>query len=84
MSPYYEISLLRLHGLSRDAWRRFVPWKVYDVIRVGYKYNLTDIQAAIGLAQLDKLNFMSKHRQNLWDFYIENLQSFQFNFLSSI
>ena len=75
-SLIHEISLLRLHGLSRDAWRRFESStrKVYDVIRVGYKYNLTDIQAAIGLAQLDKLNFMSKHRQNLWDFYIENLQ----------
>ena len=74
-SLIHEISLLRLHGLSRDAWRRFESStkKDYDVVRIGYKCNLTDIQAAIGLAQLNKLNFMSNHRQEIWKFYVDNL-----------
>jgi perosamine synthetase len=47
----------RLHGLSRDAWRRYLPggsWR-YDVAEPGLKANITDIQAAIGLAQLAML-----------------------------
>jgi dTDP-4-amino-4,6-dideoxygalactose transaminase len=47
----------RLHGMSRDAWRRYLPggsWR-YDVAEVGYKANLTDLQAAIGRAQLAAL-----------------------------
>jgi dTDP-4-amino-4,6-dideoxygalactose transaminase len=44
----------RLHGMSRDAWRRYLPggsWR-YDVPEMGFKANLTDLQAAIGRAQL--------------------------------
>ena len=47
----------RLHGLSRDAWRRYLPggsWR-YDVAEPGLKANITDMQAAIGLAQLTML-----------------------------
>jgi len=46
-----------LHGMSRDAWRRYSAegsW-YYEVVRPGFKYNMTDIQAAIGLHQLRKL-----------------------------
>jgi dTDP-4-amino-4,6-dideoxygalactose transaminase len=46
-----------LHGLSRDAWKRYTAegsWR-YDVIHPGYKDNMTDLQAALGLVQLDKL-----------------------------
>jgi dTDP-4-amino-4,6-dideoxygalactose transaminase len=45
---------MRLHGMSRDAWRRYLPgnsWR-YDVAELGLKANLTDVQAAIGRAQL--------------------------------
>src|SRR5207248_5083056 len=44
----------RLHGMTRDAWRRYLPggsWR-YQVAEIGYKANLTDLQAAIGRAQL--------------------------------
>jgi dTDP-4-amino-4,6-dideoxygalactose transaminase len=44
----------RLHGMTRDAWRRYLPggsWR-YEVAEIGYKANLTDLQAAIGRAQL--------------------------------
>ena len=46
--------MMSLHGLSRDAWRRFAagaPWQ-YEIFQPGYKYNLTDIAAAIGIHQL--------------------------------
>lgn len=46
-----------LHGMSRDAWKRYGPsgsW-AYDVVCAGYKYNMTDIQAALGIHQLKKL-----------------------------
>src|ERR1041384_7431194 len=52
-----EARVWRLHGMSRDAWNRYSAkgsW-FYEVVRPGFKYNLTDIQAALGLAQLRKL-----------------------------
>ena len=70
-----KISTLRLHGLSRDAWRRFESSqrKQYDVIDIGYKLNLTDIQASIGLIQLSRLEEMQKRRTVLWDYYTNEL-----------
>jgi dTDP-4-amino-4,6-dideoxygalactose transaminase len=52
-----QARLWHLHGLSRDAWKRYTAegaWR-YDVLLPGFKDNMTDIQAAIGLVQLDKL-----------------------------
>ncbi|MDD4004287.1 MAG: DegT/DnrJ/EryC1/StrS family aminotransferase [Elusimicrobiaceae bacterium] len=54
----------RLHGISRDAWDRYTAqgsW-FYEVVDNGNKYNTTDINAAIGLAQLDKLDYMHSRR----------------------
>lgn len=51
-----RLRLLALHGISRDAWNRYTAqgtWR-YDISEMGYKYNLTDMQAALGLAQLAK------------------------------
>lgn len=59
--------MLSLHGISRDAWKRYTAtgsW-YYEVEMLGYKYNLTDIQAAIGLAQLKKLDEMNQRRVQL-------------------
>ena len=61
----------RLHGLSRDAWRRYLPggsWR-YDVTEPGLKANITDIQAAIGLAQLGMLPHWQERRTELADRY---------------
>jgi len=57
-NPEYadRIRILSLHGISRDAWKRYSAegsWR-YDIEDVGYKYNLTDLQAAIGIVQLKK------------------------------
>jgi dTDP-4-amino-4,6-dideoxygalactose transaminase len=57
---------LGLHGMSRDAWKRYGPggsW-FYSVDEPGFKYNMADVQAAIGLAQLRKLpRFQQRRRE---------------------
>jgi len=61
----------RLHGISRDAWKRYTKegsW-FYEVIDAGYKYNMTDIQAALGLAQLDKAEKMWQLRRTVAERY---------------
>jgi dTDP-4-amino-4,6-dideoxygalactose transaminase len=62
-----RLRVLRLHGLSTDAWRRyetsaFVP---SELVALGFKYNLTDLQAAIGLRQLEKLDRFQARRDEL-------------------
>ncbi|HXX21331.1 MAG TPA: DegT/DnrJ/EryC1/StrS aminotransferase family protein [Candidatus Acidoferrum sp.] len=62
-----RIRILSLHGISKDAWKRYTSagsWR-YDILEVGYKYNLTDIQAAIGLVQLAKCDAMQSARAAL-------------------
>jgi dTDP-4-amino-4,6-dideoxygalactose transaminase len=57
--------LLTLHGMSRDAWKRYTTagsW-YYEVVAAGYKDNMTDIQAAMGIHQLRKLDGFIKTRQ---------------------
>jgi dTDP-4-amino-4,6-dideoxygalactose transaminase len=58
---------MRLHGMSKDAWRRYLPggsWR-YDVPEVGYKANLTDLQAAIGREQLRALPAWQERRAEI-------------------
>ena len=67
---------MRLHGIDRDAFARFrssVPAWRYDVVAPGFKYNLTDIAAAIGLAQLPKLHRMQQRRAAIAQHYREAL-----------
>lgn len=62
-----EARTLSLHGMSRDAWKRYGAsgsWR-YEVTRLGYKYNMTDIQAAVGLQQLRKLRRFHLRRQEI-------------------
>jgi dTDP-4-amino-4,6-dideoxygalactose transaminase len=62
-----------LHGMSVDAFKRFSKsgFKHYDVSMLGYKYNLTDIQAALGIAHLKKINDYLKVREEIWHSYNE-------------
>jgi len=65
--------IMSLHGISRDAWKRYTAegsWR-YEIIAPGYKYNLTDIAAALGLAQLAKLERMWKRRVEIATRYDE-------------
>jgi dTDP-4-amino-4,6-dideoxygalactose transaminase len=59
--------ILRLHGMSRDAWKRYGDegFRHWDILLPGYKYNLSDVLAAIGLAQLPKLAGFQAERQRL-------------------
>ncbi|MGI8505476.1 MAG: DegT/DnrJ/EryC1/StrS family aminotransferase [Solirubrobacteraceae bacterium] len=66
-----EVERLALHGLSLGAWQRFSDsgFKHYEVVRPGYKYNMTDVQAALGLRQLPRLDAWIDRRAELWDRY---------------
>lgn len=68
-----KMRVLRLHGISKDAWKRYTSegsWK-YDVIDNGFKYNMTDINAALGLSQLEKLEKMWEMRKKIAEKYNE-------------
>lgn len=64
--------VMRLHGINRDAFDRYVstrPAWYYEVVAPGFKYNMTDLAAAIGIHQLKKLNGFQRRRQEMADFY---------------
>jgi len=70
-----KIRIMRLHGMSKDAWGRVSESQVhYDVVLPGYKYNMTDIQAVMGLTQLGRLESYIKIRQKYAKMYTEALQ----------
>jgi dTDP-4-amino-4,6-dideoxygalactose transaminase len=62
-----------LHGLSRNAWSRYSETKAvdYEVAIAGFKYNMTDIQAALGLEQLRRMHAMQARREAIWRAYQE-------------
>ena len=64
---------LGLHGMSADAWKRFSDegFKQYEVVEPGFKYNLTDLQAAIGLHQLARVEANLARRNDIWARYDE-------------
>ena len=59
-----------LHGMSRDSWRRYNggPWR-YDISYPGFKYNMTDVAAAMGLVQLRRLPALYRRRQQIAALY---------------
>lgn len=66
-----QLQILRMHGISKNAWKRYSPkgsW-YYDVITPGYKYNMTDIEAVLGLEQLKRVKEIVKKRKNLASHY---------------
>jgi len=68
-----RIKRLRLHGISKDGWKRYSrdsSW-FYEVVEGGYKYNITDIESALGLAQLRKLEWMWGVREKVAALYTE-------------
>jgi dTDP-4-amino-4,6-dideoxygalactose transaminase len=63
-----RIKVMRLHGISRDAFARFtakVPSWYYEVVAPGFKYNLTDIAAALGIHQLRRANEFQQRREQI-------------------
>lgn len=73
-----RMRIMRLHGIDRDAFDRFkstVPAWYYEVVAPGFKYNLTDIAAAIGLVQLSRLDAFQCRRDKLADRYLDALRN---------
>lgn len=71
-----RVRLMRLHGIDRDVWTRFTAPKAsweYDVVAPGFKYNMPDVNAAIGLAQLERAAAMHEQRRRCAEFYCEHL-----------
>lgn len=74
-----RISLMRLHGIDRTVWNRFTDtgsasWE-YDVVSAGYKYNLADLNAAVGLGQFEKIDEMHQRRVAIANRYLAELSS---------
>ncbi len=70
-----KLRTLRLHGIDKDAWKRYSAegsW-YYEVKAAGYKYNLTDMQAAMGIEQLKKLDAFIKRRREIAEMFARNL-----------
>ncbi len=70
------IKVLGLHGMSQDAWKRFSDdgYKHYKVVHPGFKYNMMDIQAAIGIHQLKRVEENWKRREKIWKKYYNSLK----------
>lgn len=72
-----RIRMMRLHGMSRDAWKRYRAdgnWR-YEIVEAGYKCNLTDLQAALGLVQLSRCDEMWQSRARIAQKYTQALAS---------
>lgn len=70
-----RVRVLALHGMSKDAWHRFGDkgYKHYYVAEAGFKYNMMDIQAALGIHQLARVEANWYRRREIWDAYLEGL-----------
>jgi len=67
--------VLALHGMSKDAWHRFGDkgYKHYQVVECGFKYNMMDLQAAIGIHQLARVETNWHRRVAIWNRYQQEL-----------
>jgi dTDP-4-amino-4,6-dideoxygalactose transaminase len=68
-----RIKVLGLHGMSKDAWKRFSDegFKHYQVVECGFKYNMMDLQGAIGIHQLQRVEPYWQRRREIWEKYNE-------------
>lgn len=77
-----RITFLRLQGMNKLAWKRFAKggsWK-YDIVAPGFKYNMTDISAAMGVEQLKKLDGFNKRREKIVALYKKCLSGLDLQF----
>ncbi len=67
------VRIKSLHGISKDAWKRYSTegFQPYEALYAGYKYNMTDIQAALGIHQLARVEENLKVRERHWQMYDE-------------
>ena len=71
-----QVKSLALHGLTQNAWQRFSDegFKHYQVVCAGFKYNMTDIQASIGIHQLKKMEAQAQKRKGIWEVYQQSFR----------
>jgi len=67
-----KLKIFALHGMTKDAWKRFSDsgYKHYEVVYPGFKYNMMDMQAAIGIHQLKRIEEYSERRKQIWETYM--------------
>ena len=72
-----RLRLLRFHGIERDAWKRYgkASDPSYDITDPGFKYNMTDIQAALGVVQMKRLDEINEKRSKIASRYLEAFSS---------
>ncbi len=72
-----RLKILSLHGMDNDAWKRYsnAGYRHYKVVEAGFKYNMTDMQAIIGIEQLKKVSRNWKKRKNIWESYYDGLSN---------
>jgi len=70
-----RIKMLALHGMTKDAWKRFGDegYRHYQVVETGFKYNMMDLQAALGIHQLARVERSWERRRAIWQRYVEDL-----------
>ncbi len=71
-----RLRLLRFHGIERDAWKRYgkASDPGYDIAEPGFKYNMTDIQAVLGLVQMKKIAAITRRRAEIARAYLDGLK----------
>jgi dTDP-4-amino-4,6-dideoxygalactose transaminase len=76
-----RLKCLALHGMSKDAWSRFSDkgYKHYQVVESGFKYNMMDLQAAMGIHQLKRVNAYWLRRRQIWHRYNEAFAKLPFS-----
>lgn len=69
-----RVKIMALHGMTKDAWRRFSDegYRHYEVVHIGFKYNMTDMQASMGIHQMRKIEKYWKRRREIWNIYNEH------------
>jgi dTDP-4-amino-4,6-dideoxygalactose transaminase len=72
-----RIKTLALHGMTKDAWKRFGDdgYKHYQVVERGFKYNMMDLQAGIGIHQLKRVEKYWQRREEIWNRYMREFAS---------
>lgn len=80
-----RVKTMRSHGLDKNVFARFQgkdpSLSDYDVIAAGYKYNLTDPAAALGIVQLSRASEMKERRKAIYKYYVENLATLPIKYL---
>lgn len=74
-----KIRQLCWHGIDRNLWDRYVnagSW-AYSILDHGYKYNMSDVQATLGISQLSRVNKMRERRRELYKRYLNELKKFE-------